>query len=114
LDLGSMELRDNMSFRICLISFVGMLEYMFVMSSDTNLVVGVIGVCFSWCINCVVLLMLKFMLMFSGNKNNVITCHMLLVLACKWSHSYCDRCINMKEIVCKVCIMGKNSIESFV
>jgi len=59
LDLGSMVLRDSMSFRICFVSFVGMLEYMFVMSSEANLVVGVIGVCFSWCINCVVLLMLK-------------------------------------------------------
>jgi len=36
-----------------------MFGYMFVMSSEANLVVGVIGVCFSWCINCVVLLMLK-------------------------------------------------------
>jgi len=58
LDLGSRGLQDSMSLRICFVSFVGMLEYTFVMSSDANLVMGVIEVCFSWCINCVVLLML--------------------------------------------------------
>jgi preprotein translocase subunit SecF len=38
---------------------VGILEYMLEMSSEANLVGGVIGVCSSWCINCVVFLMLK-------------------------------------------------------
>jgi hypothetical protein len=38
LDLGSIELWDNISSRICLVSLVGMLEYMLVMSSEANLV----------------------------------------------------------------------------
>ena len=46
-------------------------------------------------------------LLFSGNKNNVFTHHLLFVLDCSWSHSNCHRCINMKNSVCKVCIMGK-------
>ena len=29
-------------------------------------------------------------LLFSGNKNNIITCHLLFVLKCTWSHSRCD------------------------
>jgi hypothetical protein len=38
---------------------MGMLEYMLEMSSEANLVEGVIGVCFSCCIKCVVFLMLE-------------------------------------------------------
>ena len=48
-----------MSSRIRLVSLTEMLEYMLEMSSDANLVVGVIGVCFSLCISCVVFLILK-------------------------------------------------------
>jgi len=36
-------------------------------------------------------------LLFSGNKIYVITCHLLLFLDCKWSHSHCDRCIPMNN-----------------
>jgi len=35
-----------MFLRICLVSWQGILEYMFVMSREVNMVVGVIGVCF--------------------------------------------------------------------
>ena len=35
--------------------------------------------------------------LFSGNKNNVINCHLLFVLDCRWSHSHCDRCIAMNS-----------------
>ena len=48
-----------MSSRICFVSLTGILEYILVISSDANLDVGVIGVCFSSCINCVVFLILK-------------------------------------------------------
>jgi len=34
-------------------------------------------------------------LLFSGNKNNVINCHLLFVLDCRWSHCHCDRCSPM-------------------
>jgi len=34
---------------------------------------------------------------FSGNKNNVITCHLLFILECRWSHSHFDRCIPMNN-----------------
>ena len=46
-------------------------------------------------------------LLFSGNKNNIITHHLLFVLDCSWSHSHCDRCINMNKNVCKMCIIRK-------
>jgi hypothetical protein len=59
LDWKSMELWDNISSRICLVSLVGMLEYMLAMSSEANPVEGVIGICLSLCISCVVFLMLK-------------------------------------------------------
>jgi hypothetical protein len=36
-------------------------------------------------------------LLFSGKKNNVITCHLLFVLDCRRSHSHCDRCIDMNN-----------------
>jgi hypothetical protein len=36
-----------MFLRICLVSLQGMLEYMFVISREANMVVGVIDVCFS-------------------------------------------------------------------
>jgi len=36
-------------------------------------------------------------LFFSGNKNNVITCHLLFILDCRWSHSHCERCIHMNK-----------------
>jgi len=36
-------------------------------------------------------------LLFSGNKNNVIACHLLFVLDCRWSHSHCYRFIPMKN-----------------
>ena len=36
-------------------------------------------------------------LLFSSNKNNVITCHLLFILDCRWSHSHCDRCIPMNN-----------------
>ena len=36
-------------------------------------------------------------LLFSGNKNNAITCHLLFILDCRQSHSHHDRCIPMKN-----------------
>jgi len=36
-------------------------------------------------------------LLFSGNKNNIIICHLLFVLDCRRSHSHCDRCIAMNN-----------------
>ena len=36
-------------------------------------------------------------LLFSGNKNNAITCHLLFVLDCRLSHTHCDRCIHMNK-----------------
>jgi hypothetical protein len=44
---------------ICLVSLQGMLQYMFVMSREANMVVGVIGVCFSSRISSVEFLMLN-------------------------------------------------------
>jgi len=38
---------------------MGMLEYIFVMSSEANIEVGVMGVCFNSWINSVVILILK-------------------------------------------------------
>jgi len=52
--------------------------------------------------------------LFRSNKNNVITCQMLFLLHCRRSHSYCDKCINVKQTVCKAWIMEKNGIESLV
>jgi hypothetical protein len=48
-----------MSLSMCLVSWVGILEYILEMSRDANLVWGVIGVCFSCCMRCVVLVILK-------------------------------------------------------
>ena len=36
-------------------------------------------------------------LLFSGNKNNIITCHPLFVLDCRWCHRHYDRCIHMNN-----------------
>ena len=36
-------------------------------------------------------------LLFSGNKTNAITFHLLFVLDCRWSDSHCDRCIHMNN-----------------
>ena len=33
-------------------------------------------------------------ILFSCYKYNVITCHLLFILHCRWSHSHCDRCIH--------------------
>lgn len=55
----SVRLHVRMSWRICLVYWIGMLEYKLEISNDASLVVGVIGVCFNSCINCVVFLMLS-------------------------------------------------------
>ena len=49
----------NMLSRICLVSETGMLEYMFLMSSEVNMDVGVMGFCFSSWISSVVFLTLN-------------------------------------------------------
>ena len=36
-------------------------------------------------------------LLFRCNKNNVITCHLLFVFDCRWSHSHCDKCVPKKN-----------------
>ena len=36
-------------------------------------------------------------LLYSCNKNNVITFHLLFVLDCRWSHCHCDRCSPMNN-----------------
>jgi len=36
-------------------------------------------------------------LLFRCNKNNVITCHLLSVLDCRWSYFHCDSCIPMNN-----------------
>jgi len=36
-------------------------------------------------------------LLFSCNRNNVFTCHLLFVFDYRWSHSHCDRCIHMNN-----------------
>ena len=48
---GSIELQVRILLRICFVLVTGMFEYMLVMSSEANLDEGVIGVCFSSCIN---------------------------------------------------------------
>jgi len=53
-------------------------------------------------------------LLFRCNKNNVITCHLLFVLECRWSHSHCDRCIPMKNWCLQSALHGINVIESLV
>ena len=50
---GSVLLFSVMSSRIFLVSLMGTFEYMLVMSSEANVVVGVIGVCNSWLIRSV-------------------------------------------------------------
>jgi hypothetical protein len=51
---------------------------------------------------------------FSGNKNNVITCHLLFVLDCKWSHSHCDRFIPMNNLCLQSALHGINCSENWV
>jgi hypothetical protein len=46
-------------------------------------------------------------LLYSGNKSNVITCHLFFVLNCRWSHSPCDRVLVWTISVCKVCCVKK-------
>ena len=46
-------------------------------------------------------------LLFSGNKNNVINCHLLFVLECRCSLCHCDRLGLWVFSVCKVCFMKK-------
>ena len=53
-------------------------------------------------------------LLFRCNKTNVITCHLLFVLGCRWSHSHCDRCIPMKNGCLQSALHGINIIESLV
>ena len=36
-------------------------------------------------------------LLFSINKNNVINCHLLFFLNCRWCHCHCDRCSPMSN-----------------
>ena len=52
--------------------------------------------------------------LFNWNKNNVITCHLLCLLECRWSHSHCDRCIHMKNLCLQSLLHGKNFTENLV
>jgi hypothetical protein len=56
---ASTRLYDRMLSRICLVSPIGMFVYIFEMSKDAKLVVGVNGVCLSSWISCVVFVILK-------------------------------------------------------
>jgi amino acid transporter len=49
----------SMSLSICLVSLMGTFAYIFEMSKDANLECGVMGVCFSWSMSSVVLLILN-------------------------------------------------------
>ena len=51
--------KASMFLRICLVFLMGMSEYMFVMSREANMDVGVIGVCFSSWTSSVEFLMLN-------------------------------------------------------
>jgi len=53
-------------------------------------------------------------LLFSCNKNNIITCHLLFVLDCRWCHCHCDRCIHMNKQCMQSALHGKNDTESLV
>jgi len=55
--------------RICLVCLIGMLEYMFVMSREAKVEVGVMGVCCTSWISLVVFVILK---MFGSGANCVI------------------------------------------
>ena len=65
--------------RSCLVSLMGMLEYMLVMSREANLEVGVIGVCFSSRINSVEFLTLNVY----GNEANC-----LILVVSSWDSLY--------------------------
>ena len=56
--LWSVMLEINRTLRICLVSETGMLDYMIVMSSEANIDVGVMGVCFCSSISSVLVLTL--------------------------------------------------------
>jgi hypothetical protein len=56
--LWSVMLRFNRTLRICLVSETGELDYMIVMSSEANMDVGVMGVCFRSSISSVLVLTL--------------------------------------------------------
>jgi hypothetical protein len=55
----SVWLRCRMLSRMCLVCVIGMLEYIFVMSREAKLEVGLMGVCCSSWIRSVVFFMLK-------------------------------------------------------
>jgi hypothetical protein len=67
--LASVWLRCSMLSKMCLVCVTGMLEYMFVMSREAKLEVGVMGVCCSSWISLVVFFMLK---VFGSGANCVI------------------------------------------
>jgi hypothetical protein len=56
--LWSVMLQISRTLRICLVSETGKLDYMIVMSSEANIDVGVMGVCFSSSISSVLVLTL--------------------------------------------------------
>jgi hypothetical protein len=53
-------------------------------------------------------------LLFRCNINNVMTCHLLFVLECTWSHSHCDRSIPMKNWCLQSVLHEINCIESLI
>ena len=53
-------------------------------------------------------------LFFSCNKYNVITCHMLFILDCRWSHSHYDRCSPINNQYLQSVLHGKNGTESLI
>ena len=53
-------------------------------------------------------------LLFGGNKHNIITCHLLFVLDCMWSRSHCDRCVHTNRQCLQSVLHGKNGTESLV
>jgi len=59
MDWGSTVLCDRRSSRISRDSLVGTLEYILVITSEANREVGVNGVCFDFCIRCIVFFTLK-------------------------------------------------------
>lgn len=56
---GSVGLDVNIFSKICFVSVMEILGYIFVMSRDVNVEVGVIGVCFSSWINSLVFIILN-------------------------------------------------------
>jgi len=53
-------------------------------------------------------------LLFSGNKNKVINCHLLFILDSRWSHCNCERCTAMNIQCLQSVLHEKNGSEALV